>query len=280
MQTFKEHLKDNYSERIQTIREKVKNYLLKFNIKNLTIGISGGLDSGVNAALLRTICDEIGISLIGVYIHIESNTVQEKDRAEKIGKAFCHSYQEIDLTNLYYNMLNETHDTYVIKDRKTKIRLGNIKARLRMIWLRNLASLHNGLLVDNDNLTEHLLGFWTLDGDVGDITPLFNLYKTEVYQLAQDLIRLDNLNNERKEALQEVIDAIPTDGLGITSSDLEQIGAESYNIVDDILFTYLNNDEKCLQDYLFPTYGEEVVNNVLNRYKNSDFKRHHPYRVI
>lgn len=267
----------DYDLVLKTIRNKTKDYLLKYKIKSLIMGVSGGLDSGVNCAVLAPICRELKIPLIGRYIQIESNKEEEQMRAEAIGRAFCTEYKNIDLTPLYLSSLSsfeedEECDTTLIGER---IRRGNIKARLRMIHLYNQAGNKKGLVIDNDNQTEHLLGFYTIGGDIGDLTPLFSLFKTEVYKLSHTLYdRLYNIDN--KKALQGVIDAVPTDGLGITSSDLEQFKANSYDEVDDILFNMLTNgDEQAMKKQ----YGD-IYSNVWNRHLNSSFKRNHPYRII
>ena len=77
------------------------------------------------------------------------------------------------------------------------------------------------------------------------------------------------------EALDASIKLTPTDGLGISNSDLEQIGAKSYAEVDDILQTMLlyKNPEREKWDILYNKYGEEVVNKVWNRHLASEFKR-------
>lgn len=267
-------------EIIKNIQQQIENYLLRYNIKNLIIGVSGGLDSGVNCALLRPICDKLGISLIGRYIFIESNKEEETQRANAIGQMFCHDYKTIDLTEMYYKTLPIFEEGVDINgdSLNEKIRRGNIKARLRMIHLYNLASFKQGIVVDNDNQTEHLLGFWTINGDVGDITPLFGLFKTEVYELAKCLVQqLDN--EDAKKALQAVIDAIPTDGLGITSSDVEQFGVSSYEEVDDVLKNFKYNYTPKMKEDLNKKYGEKNVDKILLRHHNSDFKRNHPYRI-
>ena len=272
----------NYSRVLLSIFSDVKDYLEMHRIKALIIGVSGGLDSGLNAAILKPICEVLNIPLIGRYIHIESNKEEEKQRADAIGKAFCTDYKSVDLTELYHQSIPLYEEKQVLEPTfQDKIRRGNIKARMRMIYLYNLAQENGGIVVDNDNKTERQLGFWTLNGDVGDITPLASLYKTEVFELAKYLVeftRNEMPNSENEiEALEAVINAVPTDGLGITSSDVEQFGVNSYAEVDDILITnkYMPNSEK----YLYGKYGEEAVDKVLNRQKNSEFKRHHPHRV-
>lgn len=165
---------------------------------------------------------------------------------------------------------------------------GNIQARLRMMFLYNLASIHKGLVISTDNQTEYQLGFWTIHGDVGDFNPLFGLWKTEVYELAKWIEVMygtmaegadeatdmdDYLNKEL--AIYKSIALTPTDGLGISNSDLDQIGAKSYAEVDDILQTMLlyKNPEREKWDILYSKYSEEVVNKVWNRHLASEFKR-------
>lgn len=299
---MEKEIKD-YGEILSSIRKNVYDYLKKYNIKGLVIGVSGGLDSGVNCAILRPICDELGIPLIGRFIQIESNKKSESDKADAIGKAFCTDYKTIDLTELYKLSLPyyEENKEYV-DSFSEKIRRGNIKARMRMIHLYNLAQTNSSIVVDNDNLTEHLLGFWTLNGDVGDITPLAFLYKTQVYQLTKYIIEHDipqnEEYNEHRLALQGVYDAVPTDGLGITSSDVEQLGAKSYDEVDDILINVIPLYRKVM---LYPKtdkafefdafeleetimiykekYGD-ALDKVIKRHLNSEFKRNHPYKFI
>ena len=272
--------KIDYCKTIETIQFHVEKYLKKYNIQSLVIGVSGGFDSGLNAALLKPICDKLGIPLIGRYIHIETNKQEERDRANAIGKMFCSDYKEIDLTKLYITSIphfEETRNPNINLSYDEKIRRGNIKARLRMIHLYNLAQDRKGIVVDNDNLTEHLLGFWTIGGDIGDITPLADLFKTEAYELAKVYMSCLDISEE-KEALQSVIDAVPTDGLGITSSDVEQFGVKSYNEVDEILYQIVFNKENA-KEILKNKYDEETINKVLSRHINSNFKRNHPYRI-
>lgn len=273
----------NYDLVLSSITRKVRNYLVEHKIKALVIGISGGLDSGINAAILKPICDELNIPLIGRYIHIETNKEEERDRANNIGKCFCTSYNTVDLTDLYKASLPFFEEAKVGDEVSfdDKIRRGNIKARLRMIYLYNLCQENRGIVVDNDNLTEHLLGFWTLNGDVGDITPLFSLYKTEVFELSKHvmnkIIASESENSKEKAmALEAVINAVPTDGLGITSSDVEQFGAKSYDEVDGILMSF---KQSLPMNDIVDGYGEEVAGKVIKRHLNSEFKRNHPHRI-
>lgn len=278
----------NYGKTLEKIRDEVTDYLIKYqNIKSLVIGVSGGLDSAMNCFILKPVCDELGIRLIGRYIHIESNKPEERSRAIAIGKAFCHDFDAVDLTSLYRNSLSSYEVGMLPSDDvKTKTRRGNIKARMRMIHLYNLAQEYSGIVVDNDNKTEHELGFWTLNGDVGDITPMADLWKSDIYAIAKWTVS-HNLQYDyffdsayAESAMVACIQAVPTDGLGITSSDLEQFGASSYEQVDEIL-----KENKKMLFYPFglkkmiKKHGEKVVRSIIERHYKSNFKRNHPYKI-
>ena len=159
------------------------------------------------------------------------------------------------------------------------------------MYLYHLASRHKGIVISTDNQTEYQLGFWTLHGDVGDFNPLFGLWKTEVYALARWLIAEYGIRKENNKynALLESARLTPTDGLGISNSDLEQIGAKSYSEVDDILqefeaFQYLypkqlagmtlKEKAKEFLDNQEMLYIEpEVIVKVIDRHVKSEFKR-------
>jgi NAD+ synthetase len=148
-----------------------------------------------------------------------------------------------------------------------KIASGNVKARIRMILLYDIARRVDGMVLGTDNLTEYLLGFWTLHGDVGDYSPIQYLWKTEVYALSQHLIK--ECGEDRSRVLLSCIEATPTDGLGITHSDLDQLGAGCYEEVDKILKAYLAGKlPKKMMDHP-----------VIQRHLRSKFKRNNPFNI-
>ena len=133
-----------------------------------------------------------------------------------------------------------------------------------MVYLYDLAAKNKGVVLSTDNYTELLLGFWTLHGDVGDLGMIQNLWKMEVYEMAQYIAEYE-ANEQQAQALWACINATPTDGLGITSSDLEQLGANSYNEVDKILKSYLSGNKE---------YSNHPV---IKRHLATHFKRNNPY---
>lgn len=254
----------DYQKATENIRGELREYLLTSRLKSLVIGVSGGIDSAVCCALARPVCDELGIKLIGRSIPIETNKQCELDRAKMVGECFCHDFKEVSLSKIYRKTEERIH---ILEQKENdKIAKGNMKARLRMIYLYNLAGMNGGMVLSTDNFTELLLGFWTLHGDVGDYGMIQNLWKTEVYGLANYLA--NEMEDDRaKEALRACIVAIPTDGLGVSNSDVEQFGAKDYYEVDMILQDYLNGGK---------TY---IGHPVVQRYERTHFKRNNPYNI-
>jgi len=262
-------------------------YLKKYsNIECLVLGVSGGADSALVAQLAHEVCEMMktdyygrrNIQLIGRSLPIMTNKVDELKRANQVGTLICDDFDTISL-DASYEHLAETCGFEGNSKRETArtkaIRYGNIKARIRMVYLYNLAQLNRGMVLSTDNYTEYILGFWTLHGDVGDFGMIQNLWKTEVY-IMLDSISRHYVYSEMKElsdTLKSCRDAIPTDGLGITESDLDQFGGiNSYEEIDLIFIEMMNNGySKFIQQ------GE--IPEVLTMFERTKYKRENPFNI-
>lgn len=312
----------NYEKIFNTLVDKTAEYLTKNNLKAMVLGISGGIDSTIVAAICHKVSKKTGIPLIGRSLPIK-NKSDEFDVSKLVGEAFCDEFKVFNLSNSYKAALFDLcadaglidnckgYDQYWLEDLekmpgRTPIANGNLQARCRMMYLYDIASRHKGLVMSTDNQTEYQLGFWTIHGDVGDFDPIQDLWKTEVYGLASyieskyrnssmgKIAGAGKLEYMMAEALKASIALTPTDGLGISNSDLEQIGAKDYAEVDDILQTFLsieNYHKETLgiiriidhhytcqewlaaEDLLYSKYSKKVVDKVWSRHLASEFKR-------
>lgn len=306
----------NYEHVFDVLVDKTAEYVTENNLKAMVLGISGGIDSTVVAAICHEVSKKTGIPLIGRSLPIK-NKSDEFATSVHVGEAFCNEFSVYRLERSYraalfdacadagdVNMANSYYlDELEEMPSRTPIANGNLQARCRMMYLYDIASRHKGLVMSTDNQTEYQLGFWTIHGDVGDFDPIQDLWKTEVYELAKWILgKYEECNRGHSDyffdmgaaqkvyALEQSIALTPTDGLGISNSDLEQIGAKSYDEVDDILSRYIPfkeyrqkhgeplhpHDEMAESDcwsQLCARHGEDVVNKVWSRHLASEFKR-------
>ncbi|MFW6219691.1 MAG: NAD(+) synthase [bacterium] len=286
----------NCEKVVSNIRFALKKYIVYNELKSLVVGVSGGIDSALVCAIAEPVCEELSIHLIGRSMPIETNTNREIKNANLIGEHFCIDFKEVDLSNAFTCLSEEiderekfrpfdyTND-FPIKD---KIRLGNIKARLRMIHLYNIAFINRGMVLSTDNKTEEMLGFFTICGDVGDYSMIQNLWKTEVYKISNHLVErfIGQRELGKAYALRSCIDIVPTDGLGISNSDVEQLGVKTYKEVDEIFKEYLNLKEEIYSSSIdIPSpnlnrYKELVEHPIIQRHLRTHFKRNWPNRGL
>ena len=282
----------NYSKVFGTMIQETQKYLESNNLQAMILGISGGLDSTVTAA----ICHEVEkrnpeLKFIGISLPCSSNTNEENDSAMQCMKAFCKEgqYWTENLQKEYMLMRATCSQRHLM----TTIGQGNIKARLRMTYLYNEANYFKGLVMDTDNLTEHYLGFFTIHGDVCDYNPIGGLWKHEVYELAEfirDYYKYENavLNTKKVHALDAVLRIRPTDGNGVNDlGDMGQIAPafahdkniDAYKKVDDIIMAYLDyvgrhpDEFNSMINELYENHGRETVDGIIHRIKSTEYKR-------
>ena len=268
----------NYEDVHNLIVYQMVDYLKRNNIKALVNGVSGGIDSCVTSAIAYEVKKQMGkdFRLIGLSLPTKTNSFDETSIADKILKAFYGKdgfVDDIQLTCFTVKLAIRKHEDE-LGEHVSTVSDGNIKARLRMMYLYDVASLNGGIVIDNSNRTETELGFWTLHGDVGDYAPIGNLWKTEVYGLARYIKTLYK-DEDKVNAINLAISAMPTDGNGVKAGgDMGQIAPGStYEIVDTILESYLDDphpDNVSSMKYL---YGEDVVMRVLDRHFKTAYKR-------
>ena len=273
----------DYKSIFEAIVNVTSEYLTNNGIKTMVLGLSGGLDSTVCAAICKKVNEKTGIPFIGISLPCSTNKGDEISSAALAGGEFCNVFSEVNIQD-GFECVEKLCEKAADKE-STSISQGNIKARLRMITLYDIASKHGGIVIDTDNITEHFLGFFTVNGDVADLNPIGNLWKTEVYGLAEYLYKEVY---EGSEALKAAIEITPTDGNGVSGSDLDQImPGFTYTDVDEILMHWVTLDERIKESYLkdgfnqkgtvfaklVEKYGEDNVKRVVMRCVKSEFKR-------
>jgi NAD+ synthase len=143
----------------------------------------------------------------------------------------------------------------------SRVRQGNIMARLRMIVLYDQSEVFHGLAVGTGNKTEILLGYTTLYGDSAcAINPVGDLYKTQIRQLAREI-----------GIPAVIIDKPPTADLWLGQTDEGELGF-TYDEVDQLLYMLVDQRYKP-EDCVEAGFAESFVRSVMERVRRNHFKR-------
>lgn len=187
----------------------IKDYALEHNKTALVVGVSGGIDS----AVVSTLCVETGLKTMPVILSINSQDFLAFDQVRWLDDNYSNiDWKVINIENIFREFVD------VAKSLESGSELGfaNSRSRLRMAMLYQIAQSNNGLVVGTGNKVEDFgVGFFTKYGDGGvDISPIADLYKSEVYELGTQL-----------KILNDIMQATPTDGLWDDGrTDEDQLG--------------------------------------------------------
>jgi NAD+ synthase len=161
----------------------IKEYVENACAKGIVLGLSGGIDSAVTAALSSL---AIGGARVLALLMPEKETFkqQDLDDAKTIADMFHLQTLTADMTAV----LDSFYGKIPAFDQADHLCKGNIKARTRMIFLYYYANNQKRIVAGTSDKSETLMGYFTKWGDAAaDITPLIDLYKTQVRRLAVHL---------------------------------------------------------------------------------------------
>ena len=173
----------NWSEVETKIRRFIEDYVEKSKAKGIVLGLSGGIDSSTTAALSALAID--GNKVFGLLLpEHETYNAQDIEHAKLVAEKFGLKTQMIDITPT----LKTFYNTIPIFETADKLCKGNIKARTRMIYIYYYANKLNLLVCGSSNKSEAMTGYFTKWGDfAADISPIMDLFKTQVRKLAQHI---------------------------------------------------------------------------------------------
>ena len=164
-------------EYLKVIEKFVSDYLEKTHLNHYVLGLSGGVDSSLVAAICKNAVGKDKFT--GIMIPIDSLEADLKDAIE-LANDLDINYLVVDGSESYHELVKQYEKLGIELDRGTK---ANIKARLRMTILYAYAQKMNGLVIGTDNADERYTGYFTKYGDGGvDLLPIAYLLKSEVVQ--------------------------------------------------------------------------------------------------
>ncbi len=251
----------NKDNRSQAIVFALKEYLRKTNYTKVVLGLSGGIDSAVVAAMA---VQAVGPkNVLAVALPSPYNSPQSLKDAQVIAKNLKIELRVIEITKLYENFQNELG--WDPSKSKVDLALQNIQSRLRGNLLMALSNREGCLLLSTGNKSEYAMGYGTLYGDMaGGLAPLGDLTKAQVYQVGREL------NQIQKAIPSSVFKKAPSAELAPGQKDEDDL--PPYDILDKIIVAHV---EECLDEKEIVALGFEkkLVKQVLSRIHRNEYKR-------
>jgi NAD+ synthase (glutamine-hydrolysing) len=239
----------------------LRDYVTKNGFRSVVLGMSGGIDSAVVAALAA---DAIGgehvhgVSMPSAYSSEHSRT-DASDLAERIGAHF----REVPIRAIV--------DAFMAPLQLTGLAAENIQARIRGTTLMSLSNAEGHLVLATGNKSELAVGYSTIYGDaVGGFAPIKDVPKTLVWQLAK-------WRNAQAEARGETLPIPPNSISKLPSAELSpgQLDSDSlpdYAVLDAILAQYVDGD-RAPQEIVAAGFDAEMVQRVARMVDAAEWKR-------
>ncbi len=247
----------------------LKEYFIKSGFKKAVIGLSGGIDSSLSTLLIT---DSIGReNLFPIFMPSEFTLKTSKKNSYKLCENLNLELMEINITGIFDKYLEILSNKFIIK--KINVPEENLQARIRGNILMYFANREQALVIGTGNRSEILTGYCTLYGDtVGAIAPIGDLYKTEVYEMA-------NWINRRRNNIipPSILKEKPSAELNVNQLDEDEL--HPYKILDPILKLYVD-EGKSIEEIVNAGFKKEVVRDIIRRVKANEFKRQQLPSVI
>ena len=214
-------------EYLLEIEEFLKKYLEDSHCKAYVLGLSGGVDSSLVAAIARK---AVGKDKLFCYaLDIDSNPEDVED-AKKVAKELDLNLEIINLSKTYHSYLEELNGENFIR-----LTRSNLKVRMRMVALFAFAQEHSGLVLGTDNMDERYVGYFTKYGDgAADVLPIVYLTKNEVREAAK-LYGLSSLLANRTPSAGLFEGQTDENEMGVKYEDLDNylLGGKIEKSVED-----------------------------------------------
>jgi NAD+ synthase len=238
-------MEDGHACALGRIEQMIRYATWQSGLESIVIGVSGGIDSAVTAALC---CRAIGSDrVLGLTLPTSVTSPVDIDDASDLCRTLGMDHRILSIEPVlesYRKMPGFVDTEYLV---------GNLMARTRMAVLYYYANRDGRLVCGTSNRTEYLVGYCTKYGDnAADLQPILHLYKTEIYEYARDL-----------EIPRSIISKTPSAGLWAGQSDEAEIGL-SYSEIDGALRSLEKNAWKSTN---------AIEDRVLSLVRKSEHKR-------
>lgn len=246
----------------------IRDYFGKLGLSKAILGLSGGIDSALTAALAAEALGPQNVT--GLMMPSRFSSEHSVEDARQLAENLGMPYRIIPIDSAYQSMLGLTEPYF--EGRPFDVTEENLQARIRGMTLMAFSNKFGPILLNTSNKSEMAVGYGTLYGDLcGGLSVLGDLYKTEVYQVARYI-------NRHKEIIPlNSITKPPSAELRPDQKDSDSL--PDYDILDEILYLYiekLNGPREIIEK----GHDSNLVARILKMVNRNEFKRYQTAPVL
>lgn len=240
----------------------IRDYFVKMGFSKAILGLSGGIDSALTLALAAEALGNENV--YAVLLPSEYSSDHSIADAVALAENLSCKHSTIGIKEGYNSILESLKPLF--KDLPFNVAEENLQARVRAVLLMGLANKFGYILLNTSNKSEAAVGYGTLYGDMcGGISVLGDVYKTEVYKLA------DYINRDHEIIPINSIVKPPSAELRPGQKDSDSL--PEYDILDRILYNYIELRQSPA-DLVASGFDETTVKRVLRLVNMNEWKRH------
>jgi NAD+ synthase (glutamine-hydrolysing) len=263
MQPSAQQPSDTFDEIYQALVLGTRDYTCKNGFKKVLLGLSGGIDSSVTAAIAVAALGPENV--VGISMPSEFNSPETISDAEKLAKNLGIEFHTIPIAPT----LSQFHRSLQTVEgwNDEGIAYENLQARIRGCILMSLSNRFGSLVLTTGNKSETAVGYSTLYGDTaGGFGIIKDIPKTTVYELARHINKIAG----HQVIPEDVIIRPPSAELRPDQKDSDSL--PDYDLLDRILKGYVEED-KSVTELVMQGLPEDVVNKVIRMVDRNEYKR-------
>lgn len=239
-----------------------RDYAHKCGFKKAVVGLSGGVDSAVVAAVAAEALGHdnvLGLSLPSMY----TSEASKKD-AEALARSLGIEIKQVPIQPIFDKYMDEFQK--LLAGLPADNTEQNIQARIRANVLMAVSNKKNHLLLSTGNKSEIAVGYNTIYGDMcGGLAVISDVPKTLVYRIAKEVV-----NKDREQIPANTISRAPSAELRHNQKDSDDL--PDYGVLDPILKAYVE-DGKSPEEIVESGVAKDVVDKVIRLIEKAEFKR-------
>jgi NAD+ synthase (glutamine-hydrolysing) len=238
-------------------------YVDKNGFSDVVVGVSGGIDSAVTAALAAEALGPDRVHCVSMPSRYSSEATRTD--AQRLAESIGSSFRELPIADIVDGFDAALADSF--RGKEHDLTEENIQARARGVLLMALSNKFGWMLVATGNKSELSVGYATLYGDMaGGFALLKDVYKTDVFRLARYL----NERAGRELIPQSIIDRAPSAEL--RDNQLDQDSLPPYPELDEVLEEYVEHD-RTLEELSADGFDKDVVERAVSMIDRAEYKR-------